>query len=153
MEDAAAIAHVHVRAWREAYVNLFSAGYLRDLDTELRAQRWAQILADGQTRVTVAENAEHIVIGWASSGPGRDDDAPVDRELEGIYVLAAHHGSGVSEELLVESVGEGPAYLWVAEDNPRARSFYLRRGFTLDGGRKVEAIGGIDLVEVRMTRR
>ncbi|MES2093694.1 MAG: GNAT family N-acetyltransferase [Actinomycetota bacterium] len=151
--DAHEIAQVHVSAWREAYAHLFPQAFLAGLDVDVRARRWEQILADGQTRVTVAETAEGEVIGWASSGPGRDDDAPVDRELEGIYVLSAHQGSGVSGELLLESVGKGPAYLWVAEDNPRARSFYLRHGFTLDGGRKVEAVGGIDLVEVRMTRR
>jgi ribosomal protein S18 acetylase RimI-like enzyme len=151
--DSAAIALVHVRAWREAYVNLFSADYLRDLDVELREQRWAQILVDGRTRVTVAEDADHVVIGWASAGKGRDDDAPVAQELEGIYVLAAHHGRGVSDALLSESVGVDAAYLWVADHNPRARSFYRRHGFAVDGGRKVEALGGVDLVEVRMTRR
>ena len=68
-------------------------------------------------------------------------------------MLAAHHGSGVTAALLTESVGEDAAYLWVAEDNPRAQSFYRRSGFRLDGGRKLERIGTVDLVEVRMTRR
>ena len=39
--------------------------------------------------------------------------------------------------------------LWVAEDNPRARRFYEREGWTLDGGRKEEELLGVKVAEVR----
>ncbi|MGO2359488.1 MAG: GNAT family N-acetyltransferase [Brachybacterium tyrofermentans] len=32
----------------------------------------------------------------------------------------------------------GPASVWVAEDNPRARRFYEKLGFTPDGATQVE---------------
>jgi hypothetical protein len=32
-------------------------------------------------------------------------------------------------------LGDSPAYLWVLEENVKAQSFYLRQGFTFDGGR------------------
>ncbi len=44
-----------------------------------------------------------------------------------------------------------PAYLWVAEDNPRAHAFYRRNGFVADGARKV-AEQWEDLTEIRMVR-
>lgn len=41
---------------------------------------------------------------------------------------------------------------WTAEDNPRARAFYARNGFTPDGARKVEP-SWEDLAEVRLVRQ
>ncbi len=46
-------------------------------------------------------------------------------------------------------IGEQPAFLWVAEDNPRARAFYARNRFRADGAEVTEDIG---LTEVRLTR-
>ena len=73
------------------------------------------------------------IVGWANTSGGRDDDAPRDLELEGLYVLDAHHGTGVGQALLDASIGERPAYLWAIADNPRAHAFYRRNGFELDG--------------------
>jgi len=39
----------------------------------------------------------------------------------------------------------------MAQDNPRARAFYARNGFTPDGARKVEP-SWEDLTEVRLVR-
>jgi hypothetical protein len=41
------------------------------------------------------------------------------------------------------------AILWVLDDNPRARRFYEREGWALDGERKVEPHLGVDVAEVR----
>lgn len=49
------------------------------------------------------------------------------------------------------AIGSEPATLWVAEDNPRARGFYARNGFTPDGTRKVDEAAD-DLAEIRMVR-
>ena len=70
--------------------------------------------------------------------PGACRDGPRDLELWGIYLLAEYHGSGIGQALLDAAVGDRPASLWVAEDNPRARAFYSRNGFEPDGGRRVE---------------
>jgi len=39
--------------------------------------------------------------------------------------------------------------LWVLEDNPRARRFYEREGWALDGGRKEDEFLGVQVTEVR----
>ena len=41
------------------------------------------------------------------------------------------------------------ASLWVLEDNPRARRFYEREGWTLDGERREEEFLGAPVTEVR----
>jgi RimJ/RimL family protein N-acetyltransferase len=43
----------------------------------------------------------------------------------------------------------GDAVLWVLEDNPRARRFYEREGWALDGERKEDEYLGFRVAEVR----
>jgi ribosomal protein S18 acetylase RimI-like enzyme len=44
------------------------------------------------------------------------------------------------------------ALLWVLENNQRARNFYEREGWSLDGVRAQEEIGGRSLSVVRYSR-
>ncbi|UAJ81166.1 GNAT family N-acetyltransferase [Leifsonia sp. ZF2019] len=149
--DAPGIAHVHVTAWREAYARQVPAEYLAALDTDRRATSWATLIASGTTGVQVAESGGAIV-GWASTGTGRDADAPVPLELEGLYTLASVYGSGAGQRLLDAAIGSADAYLWVMADNPRARTFYARNGFRSDGSTKVETIGATAVEVVRLLR-
>ena len=149
--DADAIAAVHVRAWQEAYAHLLPADFLAGLDVAARAARWRAIVAEPEVDVFVAA-VDGVLVGWASAGPGRGDAPVRDRELEGIYVLAAHHGSGAGQALLDAVVGDAPAFLWVAERNPRAEAFYRRNGFRRDGAAKHEPVGPHGIDAVRMVR-
>jgi len=66
-------------------------------------------------------------------------------------VLPEHHGTGTGQALLDVVVPPGPAQVWVAEENPRARRFYARNGFEPDGPRHADTrFGGI--VEIRLVR-
>ena len=150
-EDAEAIATVHVRAWQEAYAHLLPAAFLAALDPRDRLERWRRIIDDPTVAVHVVE-VDAAVVGWATAGPGREADVVRPLELEGIYVLAAAHGSGAGQALLDASLGDRPAFLWVAEHNPRAEAFYRRNGFRRDGSVKVEAIGPHTMTAVRMVR-
>ncbi len=88
---------------------------------------------------------------FAWTAPSRDEPPVRELELVGLYLLAAHHGTGLGQDLLDAALGERPASLWMAEDNPRAVAFYARSGFTPDGARKVEP-SWEDLAEVRLVR-
>ncbi|WP_374010809.1 N-acetyltransferase family protein [Leifsonia sp. LS-T14] len=151
VDDAAGIAHVHVTAWREAYAGRMPADFLASLDEERRARGWVTILVDGTTDAFVAER-DGTIIGWATAGPGRDDDAPRARELEGLYVLAAAYGTGAGQLLLDAAIGDAPAYLWVMDGNARAESFYRRNGFTPDGATITHPVGPTSVLAVRLTR-
>lgn len=150
-QDAPGIADVHVKAWREAYAHLLPAAFLASLDPVARTTRWRRIIGDPDVTVVVAEQ-DGAVVGWATAGPGRDEHPIRSRELEGIYVLAAAYGSGAGQMLLDTVLGDVPAYLWVADDNPRAQAFYARNGFRRDGATKTEHLGDNALVAVRMVR-
>ncbi|MHA7985404.1 GNAT family N-acetyltransferase [Rathayibacter sp. CAU 1779] len=153
--DALGIARVHVRSWREAYAHVFSSFLLESLRVSVRATRWERILAGG-AHVWVAEDDSRItgtrIVGWASSGPARDADAPESTELQGIYVLRETYGSGAGQRLIEAALGTDPAYLWVLGDNPRAQAFYRRNGFERDGTSRVETFGGEPAHEIRMVR-
>ncbi|MET3567055.1 GNAT superfamily N-acetyltransferase [Leifsonia sp. 563] len=151
VDDARGIAEVHVTAWREAYAGRMPADFLASLDVDRRAAGWSRILERGETDAFVAER-DGTIVGWATAGRGRDDDAPRDRELEGIYLLASAYGSGAGQQLLDAAIGDAPAYLWVMDGNGRAEAFYRRNGFTRDGATMTHPAGDATILAVRMTR-
>jgi ribosomal protein S18 acetylase RimI-like enzyme len=151
LSDAPGIAHVHVEAWREAYAGRIPDEFLASLDVDRRSRMWTALLTKGQTDAFVAER-DGAVVGWATAGAGRDVDAPVDCELEGLYVLSEVYGSGVGQQLLDAAIGDAAAYLWVMDGNGRAEAFYRRNRFARDGTTKHETIGGAALPVIRMTR-
>src|SRR5215471_2754755 len=78
-------------------------------------------------------------------------------ELYALYLLPAWWSAGVGRALMTSVLDSlrGDRYrrviLWVLADNARARRFYERAGFTLDGGTNVlTGLGGV--LEVRYTR-
>ncbi|MCK0112354.1 GNAT family N-acetyltransferase [Ornithinimicrobium sp. F0845] len=170
VEDVEALGTLHCRVWQEAYVGLMDEAAFAELTPERFARGWGRrlvaedglpaekqdenLLVDGRSargeRVVVAQYDDGLV-GFISVGPAREEDGPTDTQLWAINVLAEHYGTGVAQELMDIGLGEGPAYLWVAEGNDRAIRFYERNHFRLDGGRATDREDG--LVELRMVRR
>ena len=140
------IADVHVRTWRAAYEHVFGAERLATREPQV--EMWAGVLARGRSDVHVIGD-----VGFVSTGESRDDDAAA--ELYAIYVLPDAWGTGAGTALIragleaMRARFSGDAVLWVLEDNPRARRFYEREGWALDGARKEEEWLGVVIPEVR----
>ena len=157
--DAAGIADVHVRSWQEAYAGIVPDAYLAGLDAHERTPVWADLLRRGpadDVRTWVAAVGGRIV-GFASLGPGRDEDSKrADREIYSIYLSPEQWGRGVARELmrtLIAEAGDGRRIvLWVLADNGRAQHFWRRHGFQPDGVEKYEEVGGAELLQVRYRR-
>lgn len=145
--DAATIAGIQVTGWRETYAQLLSPGFLAALRP--RTEMFRAGIERG-AHVVVAE-LDGELVGYAFAGPAAEADAPRDWALWHLYQYARVHGSGTGQALLDAAVGDRPAVLWVAEDNPRAQAFYRRNGFEPDGARMVAAEWE-DLAEIRMVR-
>ena len=111
-----------------------------------RVERWRAILGEPHGNL-LAEGPEGL-IGFASAGPGRDNDVDTELELKALYVRASWWGTGVGYALFEEAVGDRAAYLWVLASNERAIRFYERQGFRLDGTRDEHDEG----LHVRMVR-
>jgi ribosomal protein S18 acetylase RimI-like enzyme len=157
LDDALAIATIHVRAWQAAYQGIVPAAFLDSLSIEEREVRWRRNLAGDASATYVAAGADGVV-GWASVGRCRDPDATsATGELWAIYVAPARWHRGVGQALWARGrshlAGEGfkDVVVWVLEDNRLARRFYESAGF---GGEpeqtKVLDIGGAGVREVRL---
>jgi ribosomal protein S18 acetylase RimI-like enzyme len=140
--DADGIAFVHVTSWRETYRGLVPEEMYDDAALERRRIWWGEVIeraAAGTLRSTtrVAELGGRIV-GFATVGPTREGHQERPLELGMLYTLAEVHGRGIGDALLAAVLGDTPAQLWVAEENPRARRFYERHGFRWGGVRKLD---------------
>lgn len=132
--DAEALGHLHLDVWDDAYTGLMPQQLLDDRREKVaeRIDRWREILGSGEGTTLVAAGPDGLV-GFASSGVGRDNDVDIELELWALYVRAAHWGSGVGYALMQEAIGDHAAYVWVLAGNERAIAFYERQGFRLDG--------------------
>ena len=150
LDDLDEMGRVHVQVWREAYAGLLPDDYLAALDPTFGPTRWRERFGTSEWVSWWLARDEDGIAGMATSGPARDEDAPVSLELYAINVLRRGHGTGVADVLLDHAIGDRAAYLWVLDGNDRAQAFYRRHGFVDEGGRKPEPDTGV--VEIRMAR-
>jgi len=155
-EDAPAVARVHVDSWRAAYAGLIPQAVLDGLSVERREAFWRSIAeAPGEHRLLVAED-DGRVVGFASTGPARDDDLPpASGELTAIYVEPAAWGKGHGARLFRRAVADlrkrslDPLVLWVLTENKRGRGFYEAMGWQPDGAERQIDFDGTAVDELR----
>lgn len=147
--DADGIAHVHIQVWRDTYTALVEPGELDELSVERRADRWRMNLDAGAEAWVAVVDGE--IVGFAGA-TSHDEQAVRPRELECIYVLVEHHGSGIAQALLDAAIGDAPAFLFVAQGNPRATRFYERNGFAFDGESEQYPLVRTPITSLRMVR-
>ncbi len=108
------------------------------------ADEWAGMLAAGSADATVPGSIVLVAelfdssgqgepVGFARSAPSDDPEAPRPTKLDSLYTLGRTHGSGLGARLLDGVLDDRPAYAWIVTANERARRFYEKHGFALDG--------------------
>jgi ribosomal protein S18 acetylase RimI-like enzyme len=133
LSDAHAIAHVHVASWRTTYRDVLPDEFLGSLSETNYEERWKRVIADGASRVYVAEDGGDVV-GFASGGRERAGEQGYEGELYAIYLLEAAQRRGFGRELVRAAVGGlrelglSDMIIWVLRDNQPARAFYERLG-------------------------
>jgi GNAT superfamily N-acetyltransferase len=152
VSDADTLTDLHLDVWEEAYAGLMPQAVF----VERRARRaervasWRGIIAAGSSDNLLAWADDGRLLGFSSTGHGRDDPAeglpPL--ELMALYVRASVYGTGVGHALCEAALGPARAYLWVLDGNERAIGFYERQGFRFDGATKPDDVG----LERRMVR-
>ena len=156
-EDVEGFAALHARVWQETYRGIMDDEVVDGLSVDDFRPRWYAVTrayAEG----TVPDDGRAIRVALLAGepaaflmvGPGMDEDAPAPRQVWSLNVAPEHQGTGLAQRLLDETLGRGPAYLWVARGNRRAIRFYERNGFALDGTQSGQQHDGV--VEVRMVR-
>jgi len=157
LEDAAAIAAIHVRTWQAAYAGIVPDDFLAGLSKEKRKEFWGRELADNQSIVVTAVE-KGAVVGWASGGASRDPDAAkCVSEVYAIYISPENWAQGVGTQLMRRIEEEispcSVITLWVLAQNQRAIAFYRKLGYAPDGAEKIVQLGGISLSEVRFRKK
>ena len=149
--DAEAVESIRIRGWRTAYRHVFPPADLDALPVD--PERWrARLHVPPPGWSTFVALDEGRVVGFASVGPSRDEAGM--GELFAIYVDPDAWSTGAGRALIERAEEQlraeyDAAYLWVLDDNPRARAFYERAGWTPDGERKAEERFGVRAPEVR----
>lgn len=153
-DDADAIAAAHIEGWRVGYRHVFPTEFLDAPEfASSRLERWRawtwNEFANSQLFVVSLRDR---VVGFGHVGPERvqpvcdqsgTDAAPAIThargEVYGFYLHPDAWGSGAASALIarcheyLRDEGFSDAVLWVLRDNPRARVFYEKSGWTATG--------------------
>ena len=152
VEDAPAIARVHVASWQSTYRGMLPDEFLASLSESGYAERWKRVIGEGTSKVYVAEDGGEVV-GFASGGRERAGEKGYVGELYAIYVIDAAQRRGFGRELVQASVaglrelGLDDMIIWVLRDNQPARRFYERLGGMYVRAQPI-TIGAVTLEEV-----
>jgi ribosomal protein S18 acetylase RimI-like enzyme len=151
-DDAEAMGEIHVRAWQAAYRGVMPDDYLDGLDAADRARLWREGIARRPEPPPLVAVADGVVVGHAACGP--TDDPEGAGELYSINVDPDCWGSGAGRALLTTAeerlaADHALAVLWVVPANARARRFYEREGWSVDGAERTAEVLGVTVPEVR----
>ena len=152
VNDAQAIARVHVESWRATYPGIVPQDYIDSLDVEVFAERWRDRLhTQPELVIYVAEESGEIR-GFASGGPARTQMDGFPGELYAIYLAPQAKSQGVGKRLFwavaeaLRRAGYEGIYVWVLDDNP-SLGFYRHMGGCRISEAEIE-LGGKTLKEV-----
>jgi GNAT superfamily N-acetyltransferase len=161
--DAAAIAAVQVRCWRQRYAGLLAEEELAAMDVDAFSQRWASQLerpGDARNRVLVALE-RNAVRGYAVLVPSPDPDAdPVaDAELVELVLDPGHTGAGHGSRLLQAAADTmradrfTTALTWTRTTEDDLRAFLTGAGWATDGAHReldLHGDGSVTLKQLRL---
>ncbi len=142
--DAAALAKVHVRAWRETYAGLLPASFLTQMNEAAYGRRWrAALMASEPPETVLCAEGPSGLVGYAA-GSVANRRALVST----LYVIRRAQGQGLGQALLcalaraLAARGAEGLRLWVLNGNDLACGFYDHLGGAPGAERAVSGWGG-----------
>ena len=159
--DAYGIANVHVKAWEVGYAEIMTKEYLESLSIEQKTKMWSKSLSEKGLGINLVIEENKKIIGFFVFGPARDKDLSNDNfgELVALNILPSNWGKGLGSMAIkyILKISKGRkwsvVYLWVLENNMRARAFYEAHGFVKEGLEKFDkTLTGHELHEIRYVK-
>ncbi|MBR4579967.1 MAG: GNAT family N-acetyltransferase [Lachnospiraceae bacterium] len=151
-DDKNAISRIYEESWKTAYKGIVPQDYLDSIPEG----RWVNNLEKpGWNTLVCLENGSYI--GTSSFCKSRFKEYPEEGEIISIYFLPEYWGKGYGRKLFeavlneLKKQGFKTVYLWVLEDNKRARRFYESLGLKCTTDYRIDNIAGRNLKEVRYT--
>ncbi len=154
-EDAERIARLHAASWRTAYRGFYSDAYLDGDVVADRLRVWRERFAGPREHqhVLLATERDDLLGFVCAYG---DDDDRWGTLVDNLHVRSDQQGRGVGRRLLAEgakwSREHYPAagyFLWVIEDNAKARRFYDALGGEPAESKMSEPPGGGSITALR----
>lgn len=149
-DNRMSISRVYEESWKFAYKNIIPQDYLESI---LEGQ-WVTNLDDPAWKTLVCIE-DSMIVGTSSFCGSRLQHFDGWGEVISIYLLPDHMGKGYGKRLMesviaeLKKLGYEDVFLWVLEENERARRFYENFGFVPTDDFLDDNIGGRDLREVR----
>jgi len=147
VDDARAIAKVHVESWQSSYRHILPDELLSGLSVEGRAQGWARSLTEPRHVTFVGTTREGRVVGFCDAGPNRSEPKTFEGEIYALYLVDEAKRQGVGRALFQAAAtwltqNELPSLIvWVLAANVAARHFYERLGGRLVAEKSISISG------------
>ena len=149
-DDKFLISHIYEESWKFAYKDIIPQSYLDSIPTG----RWtSSIDKEGMNNLVMLDNDKFI--GTSCFCKSRFKDFADFGEIVSIYFLPEYMGKGYGKQLLdyavkeLSKLGYSDIFLWVLEENYRARKFYEKCGFVATDNYLDDNIGGKELREIQ----
>lgn len=149
-DNRMSISRVYEESWKFAYKNIIPQDYLESIPEG----QWVTNLDDPAWKTLVCIE-DSMIVGTSSFCGSRLQHFDGWGEVISIYLLPDHMGKGYGKRLMksviaeLKKLGYEDVFLWVLEENERARRFYENFGFVPTDDFLDDNIGGRDLREVR----
>lgn len=150
VDDAEAIAALHLASWRSAYSDFVAPEVLAALEPNAHAVEWRRRVTLPDVRIDLEEGPEGL-LAFCAHGPSGDPDAAAAPkatwEIKNLHVRPDLRRTGSGGRLFdltlqhVRSIGTRVVTLWVVEGNHSARRFYEKKGMVPDGARTTHTLG------------
>ena len=145
-DDRTAISRIYEESWKYTYKGIIPQDYLESIPEG----RWVTNLENPNWSTLVCVDNGNIV-GTSSFCESRLNQFSGWGEIISIYLLPDYMGRGVGKVLFQSVVAElmkmgyRNIYLWVLEENLRARRFYEKEGFLELGEQKIQELKKLEL--------
>jgi GNAT superfamily N-acetyltransferase len=148
LEDADGVVQAHERASSRLFEQVVGKPLAELMPYDARLDSFRQSIAkvSPTARILVAES-DGAIVGFCAcvrtpEGAG---------EVKDLHVVPEAWGAGLATDLMAAAtgalweMGAAEAFLWVGEENPRARRFYEREGWAHDGSSQPSSLGPLEL--------
>lgn len=157
-EFAFDMGYVHSYSWQEAYAGIIPDEIIRTFTPKNRAKIFLDVLKNPLEEYYLFK-VDDRPAGIASLAKSHEKNMPdYIGEIYSIYFHPDFWGTEATQKGFqfcvnrLKDLGFSEITIWVLNDNLRAKRFYERNGFKLDGNSKEIKIG-IKLLEVRYSKK
>ena len=148
-KDAYEYTVCHVSCWQAAYKGIIPIDYLDNMINEIeqRTEKLKKNLIEMTDYSYYYAAINDKMIGRLIFGKSNDEDKPNAGDVAAIYLVEECWNKGYGKKMMdfaiaeLKSKGYDEIIVWTLEENSRARLFYEKYGFTLDGATKEMKIG------------